>query len=56
MNLFVSYFDQVAVQVRCVTALCGTPGFIEYHLIIVSSDSISVSFVSKAFLYKFIYE
>ena len=49
-------FEPVAVQLRCVTVLGITPGFVEYHLIIASSDSIFVSSVSKDFHYKFIYE
>ena len=49
-------FDQVAVQLRCVTALCSTPTFVEYQLIIASSDSIFVSSVSKNCRYNFIYE
>ena len=46
----------VAVQLRYVTTLCGTPDFVKYHLIIASSDSIFVSSVSKDFHYSFIYE
>ena len=49
-------FEPVAVQLRCVTVLCITPGFVEYHLIIASSDSIFISSVSKDFHYKFIYQ
>ena len=49
---FFGDFDQVAVQLRCVTALCGTPSFVEYHLIIASSDSIFVSSVSKDFRFQ----
>ena len=59
MNLFASFigdFDQVAVQPRCMTALCGTPGFVEYHFLIASSDSVFVSSVRKDFHYSFIYE
>ena len=56
MRDFIEDFDQVAVKLRCVTALCGTPGFVKYHLIIASSDSIFVASVSKDFHYNFIYE
>ena len=40
-------FEKVTAQLPCMTALCGTPGFVEYQLIITSSDSIFVSSITS---------
>ena len=56
MNLIFGNYDQVAAELRCVTALCGLPGFAEYRLIIVSPESIFVSSVIKTVQYNFNYK